>query len=148
MALTETPNNKRIARRYAELINQHDAALYNEVCSPRFRDHNPAPGFQDDLEGMKSFMSQVFAGFPDVRVEVDRLLVSDEFVTILWTAHATHEGPFMGVAATGKRTTMNGIEVIRIRKGLVSDSWHSEDLLGLMQQIGAVPEQTAVPVAA
>ena len=45
----------------------------------------------------------------------------------------------MGVAAPGRRITVEGISIDRIVDGKVVETWTSWDLLGLMQQLGVVP---------
>ena len=51
----------------------------------------------------------------------------------------THEGKFTGVAPTGKQVTMAGVDIFRIAGGKIVELWNQEDVLGMMQQIGAVP---------
>ncbi len=46
----------------------------------------------------------------------------------------------MGVAPTGKQMTMVGIDIFRIADGKIVELWNQEDVLGMMQQIGAIPE--------
>jgi predicted ester cyclase len=54
-----------------------------------------------------------------------------------WTG--THRGEFMGVPASGASVDVDFIDIWRIENGLLSESWVRMDLLGLMQQVGAVP---------
>jgi predicted ester cyclase len=46
----------------------------------------------------------------------------------------------MGIAPTGNRVEFTGISVYRIEEGKIAQSWTVENQLGLMQQIGAIPE--------
>ena len=45
----------------------------------------------------------------------------------------------MGIAPTGKQVTMAGIDIFRIADGRIVELWGQEDVLGMMQQIGAIP---------
>ena len=45
----------------------------------------------------------------------------------------------MGMAATGKQSTVTGITIDRIVDGRFVESWTNWDTLGLMQQLGVVP---------
>ncbi len=54
-------------------------------------------------------------------------------------ARGTHEGEFMGVAPTGKRVEFQGIATVRIREGKIAENRGMPDMLGLLQQLGAVP---------
>ena len=49
---------------------------------------------------------------------------------------------FMGIAPTGRRATIAVIDIVRVRDGKVAEHWNVVDLLGVMQQLGAIPAQT------
>ena len=46
----------------------------------------------------------------------------------------------MGIPPTGNRVEFTGISVYRVEAGKIAEPWNVEDELGLMRQIGAVPE--------
>jgi predicted ester cyclase len=52
----------------------------------------------------------------------------------------------MGVAPTGTWVEVEGITIDRIADGKIADTWTCFDALGMMQQLGAIPE--AQPAAA
>ena len=56
------------------------------------------------------------------------------------TYRGTHKGERFGIAPSGKQVTYTGIAVFRIVGGKVADVWIVGDTLGLLQQLGAVPE--------
>jgi predicted ester cyclase len=60
-------------------------------------------------------------------------------VAVRHVHHATQTGEFAGVPATGKRVTVPGTEILRLRDGQIVEFWHQGDFLALMQQLGAAP---------
>ena len=52
----------------------------------------------------------------------------------------THQGEFNGVPATGKTVTISGIDIWRVRDGKIVENQQVVDNLGLLQQLGAVPQ--------
>ena len=52
---------------------------------------------------------------------------------------ATHKGEFQGIAPTGKQVKLNTLDIWRVENGKAVENWVQMDLLGLMQQIGAIP---------
>jgi len=60
-------------------------------------------------------------------------------VVTRWTAIGTHQGPFMGIAPTGKRFTITGISFLRIFDGKIVEEWQQWDSLGLLQQLDVIP---------
>jgi predicted ester cyclase len=58
---------------------------------------------------------------------------------IRWIMRGTHNGPFMGIPATGKPVTVAGIDVFRIANGQIVELWQHLDHLGMLQQLGVIP---------
>jgi predicted ester cyclase len=46
----------------------------------------------------------------------------------------------MGIPPTGNRVNFTGISIYRIEGGKIAESWSVSDLLGMMQQLGAIGE--------
>jgi predicted ester cyclase len=57
-----------------------------------------------------------------------------------WTGRGTHDGELMGIAPTMKEATVSGITMSRLQNGKVVEEWTNWDTLGMLQQLGAVPE--------
>ena len=62
--------------------------------------------------------------------------------TIWITAQGTQRGELMGIDPTGREVTVHGITISRISAGKVVESWSNWDALGMLVQLGAVPEPT------
>jgi predicted ester cyclase len=58
-----------------------------------------------------------------------------------WTITGTHKGEFQGVPPSGRQITMNGIDMSRVVEGKLAEHWAQFDVIGVMQQIGAMPTQ-------
>ena len=62
------------------------------------------------------------------------------------TGRGTHEGEFQGLAPTDLPVVLTGINVYRIDCGQIVEGWSEPDSLGLLRQLGVVPE--AAPAGA
>lgn len=51
----------------------------------------------------------------------------------------THAGEFMGMPPTGQQVALEVISIERIEGGHVAAQWGQADMMGLMQQLGAMP---------
>ena len=51
----------------------------------------------------------------------------------------THDGTFFGVPATGKKIEVRAMNFYRLADGKFVEEYGQPDLLGLLQQIGAMP---------
>jgi len=56
-----------------------------------------------------------------------------------WTGHGTHQGELMGIPPTSNRVSVAGITISRFKDGKVSEEWEVYDMMGMMQQLGAIP---------
>jgi predicted ester cyclase len=52
----------------------------------------------------------------------------------------THRGEFRGIPPTDRQVAFSSIEINRVVGGKVEEHWFEIDLLGLMGQLGALPE--------
>ncbi len=89
---------------------------------------------------MQQFVGSLRAAFPDLEITVDDQMSDGDKVVTRWTARGTHTGPFQGIPPTGRRGTMTGIDIDRVVGGKTIECWSSGDYLGLMQQLGVVPD--------
>jgi predicted ester cyclase len=77
--------------------------------------------------------------YPDIHLRVEDLIAEDDKVVGRTTVTATHQGEFMGVAATGKPVTYNEIFIFRFADGRIAETWGVVDVLSQMKQLGAIP---------
>ena len=91
-------------------------------------------------EAAKQEAADFRRGFPDVVSTIADLIAEGNKVAARWRSRATHQGDYMGIAPTGKEVKFTGISFYRIEAGRIAESWNEEDELGLMRQIGAIPE--------
>ena len=132
--------NKSIARRINnEVWSKGNLAVIDEIYAAKYVNHDPMPEIAPNREGLKQSVSMMKAAFPDLQTQTEDLVAEGDKVVNRWTASSTHKGEFMGIAPTGKRVTITGIQICRIVDGKVVEDWTEYDMLGMMQQLGVVP---------
>src|SRR5438477_10439872 len=127
--------NKAIAMRvFGEIFNQGRFEVADEIYSPDFQNH----GYHRTVD-LKTDQDAVHAekqAFPDLRLQVERLVAEGDLVTALWTFHGTHTaGGYGGLPATGTSIEMRGITIWRIVDGKIREEWSSFDELGAYSQV-------------
>ncbi len=65
-------------------------------------------------------------------------MADEEKAAVRYVLHGTQQGDFMGVKPTGKRISAEGISVFMINDGKVTETRTVVDMLGIMQQLGAL----------
>jgi len=123
-----------------ERISAGDIAGFGELVADDFVEHEGGPGLPPTKEGTLEFFRILLAAFPDMRMDVEDLIASEDKTVARVKVTATHQGEFMGVPPTGARVEMQLIDIMRFDDaGLVCEHWGVTDMLSLMQQLGMVP---------
>jgi steroid delta-isomerase-like uncharacterized protein len=134
--------NKALARRWVEILTQGNFDLAEEIYASDFVAHDPTmPEDVRGVEGRKEFYSMYRSAFPDADITVEDQVAEGDKVVTRWTGRGTHQGELLGVPPSGNRVEVTGITISRIEGGKVVEEWDNYDALGMMQQIGAIPEQ-------
>jgi predicted ester cyclase len=76
----------------------------------------------------------------DFRVTIDQQFSAGDDVATRFTVRGTHDGDLMGTPPTGKEVELTGITVSRCEDGRIVEEWEITDAVGLLGQIGALPE--------
>ena len=133
--------NKAVMRRFYEEISKGNLAVVDELVAADLIEHSPfVPGQAPGRQGALALFTMIRAAFPDLRFTVEDMVAEGDKVVARGTMSGTHKGEFMGIAPSGKQMTVDIIEILRITGGKMVEHWNVVDSLGMMQQLGAVPE--------
>jgi steroid delta-isomerase-like uncharacterized protein len=91
-------------------------------------------------EGVKANIAKYKTGFPDGLVTVDHQIAEGDMVATRWTGRGTQTGEIAGLDPTGKQVTVAGLTISRLEDGKIAEEWTVWDTLGMLIQLGAVPE--------
>jgi steroid delta-isomerase-like uncharacterized protein len=135
--------NKALTRRVIEEANSKgNLDVVDEFIAPDYVLHTPtAPtGEVHGTEDYKQLISRQRSAAPDLNFTVEDQIAEGEKVVTRYSASGTHQEEFMDAAPTGNQVTTTGIVISRIADGKIVEEWLEWDVLGLMQQLGAIPE--------
>jgi len=133
--------NKAVVRRlYEEVWSRRRVDVIKEIISPSHALHDAnVTGSSVGPEAYKRQFLSFIAGFPDLRFSIEDVVAEESKVVVSWNISGTHKGEFLGVAATNKKISVDGITINHIANGKIMDSYISWDALSLLQQLGAIP---------
>jgi predicted ester cyclase len=120
--------NKAFVQTYFAALSGKDkpAALQDEYIA-------------DSDQELKGHIIAFEEAFPHYELIPEDMLAEGDKVAVRATLKGTHSGEFFGVAPTGKDVSMPLMLIYRIGDGKIVEHWMNADLLGLMQQLGAIP---------
>ena len=135
--------NKALVRRYIEeVLNKGNAPLNDELIAPDFIGHDPTGADIHGPDGVKQHNAMYRNAFPDLQYTVEEAIAENDTVVWRWTAHGTHLGEIMGIAPTRKQATTTGTVTCHIANGKLQEAWSNWDALGLLHQLGGVPQRS------
>lgn len=129
-----------------QIQNQRLFSLIEEIYAPIWIDHPvfhrplgmdgapvPPGGVRTPREELRASAAFMTARFPEIETRIDEMFEgADETVTVIWTTRAKHR--------SGREVSYRGVEVFRVEAGRIAEIWTSWDRLGLLQQLGLVPD--------
>ena len=86
-----------------------------------------------------------FAGFPDARLRARRVFDFGDVIAIQEVFSGTHDGTYMGKAATHKRASMEILRVLSWSGGQIRRVREYQNLTALLAQIGVLPAAAPPP---
>jgi len=135
-------HNKAIVRRlFTELWNNGNLSVADEVFAPNYAHYDPStPDFGPGPDSEKKRAALYRTAFPDLHLTIEDVIAEGETVMTRWSCRGTHKGDLNGIAPTGKHITITGLTVARVSNGKIVEGYVNWDALGLMQQLGVVPQ--------
>lgn len=105
--MTRQEKNKEVLSHFYSLFNgenfrRKEFGELDDILAPDFEDRSPIPGQGKGIEGLKWSFDFFYTAFPDFGITVDDMVAEGDTVAVKFTISGTHQGDFMGYAATGK----------------------------------------------
>ena len=128
-----------VERFFYEAINDRKLEILQEIITPDFRgsilEYEQTWSTREELTAA---LARVFVAFPDYHQVIHDWIVDGDKVVARWTTTGTHQGPYNGVAPTGKVIHEHGIDIFQVVAGQIVAHWVELDLLGIYKQMDAV----------
>jgi predicted ester cyclase len=137
--------NSEVAVRALHALAGADMDALERLYSPDFVLHTQPSGRPQGYAGLRDRALLLSSALYDVSVAVKVVADSGDLVVSRWRGRAVHRGDLLGFAPTGRRVTVSGITIFRLRNGVVVDEWTEFDALRLIKQLRPAAPLRAVP---
>ena len=128
------------ARRYAAFWNTGDPAWAELALAPTFTDRTLPPGRAQGPAGPLQASRGFRTAVPDLRAEVTEMVAAGDRVSIRLHFSGHFTGQFGKVQGRGQVIDFQAFDLYRVADGRITDNWHLEDNLTLLQQMGIVQQ--------
>ncbi|MCP5119414.1 MAG: ester cyclase, partial [bacterium] len=132
--------NKAIVRRFYEQLDGGNLAIIDSLVATNFIGHYPGGQDIHGPEGLKELGATFYSAFPDLQHAIEDIAADGDRIVARYTIRGTHKAELLGVAPTNKQVMFTAIAIYRLADGKLVEDWVEYDALGLMQQLGAIPE--------
>jgi predicted ester cyclase len=130
----------KAARAFHEFWSTGDDALLKQAIAPDFTDRTLPSDRPQGPQGPAFASHQFRAAVPDLGVEVKKMIVAGDYVTVhmVFTGHFT--GTFGQTQGKGQSINFIATDLLKVTDGRITDNWHIEDNLTLMKQLGLITQ--------
>ena len=137
-AAAMSEESRAVARRFfTELWNKGDLRVADELIDIDAVNHDPAgPQLGMGPEATKRLIKLYRNAFPDLELQIEHIIVDNRMVAIRWVSSGTHRGEFLGAPPTDKRVLLEGISILQVDRGKISEVFTNWDTLSLMRHLG------------
>ena len=124
-----------------DAFNTKDPRLVDRTLSEDWVDIPAAPGQPPGSEGMKHLIAQLTTTFPDLKVTNEDILQDGNKVIVRSQLTGTQRADFVGLATKNRVVNIMAIDIHEFRDGKIVRTWHTEDWLTGLHQLGAFEKQ-------
>ena len=129
--------NKALIRRlFDEVLNGGRLDMLDQLVGAGYVEHNPAPEQVAGAAGIRSKIHALQAAFPDLRFVLEELIGEGAIVAARYHWQGTHKGSFLGIAPTGRKLLVRGMDFYRFEGGRLVEHWDNVDEFGMLTQLG------------
>jgi predicted ester cyclase len=138
---TSIPESQRdatvkAARAFYEFWNTGDEADLKRAIAPTFTDHTLPSGRPQGPEGLAFASRQFRAVVPDLAVRVEKMIVAGDYVAVHMKFSGHFTGKFGRTQGRVQPIEFIATDLVKVENGRITDNWHIEDNLTLLQQMG------------
>jgi predicted ester cyclase len=134
--LSVIDNNKSVVSRYVnEFKNEQKFTVFPKLFSGKFTHHFNFPGRSNKMESFVSVGQTFLSAFPDVKVDLQRILAEGDLVVEQNKVSATHKGTFNGIKPTNKKVYWTEIHIYRLKNGKITENFPAVNFERILMQI-------------
>jgi len=127
-------DNDALLRRAWAAYSRGDADAFAKCVTEDWLGHAPS-GETTSLDGERKTMAVHRIAFPDKHTEIHQIVANGDHAACYCTTTATHTGPYLDLAPTGYRVSVDEMMFNRIRDGRIAETWSMTSGGGFYRQL-------------
>jgi predicted SnoaL-like aldol condensation-catalyzing enzyme len=127
-------DNKATARRWIELISEHEIEKICEMTAPTWTMHGGPPNLSRGADGVRQLFQTI--GPIEQQWAIEDVIAEGDKVVVRVTNTCVQES-FFGIPGDGRQQTFTAMFIHQIADGKILETWRNADDLGRIFQLGA-----------
>lgn len=122
-----------------EIWNKRNLEAIDDIYAENFVGHDPQNPIEG-RDGMREWIEEVIHISPDFHINLHETVAEGDVAVTRWTASGTHSSEWKGIPPTNRPYVVTGMTMSKFSDGLIVESWVNTDNLGMLQQLGIIPQ--------
>jgi steroid delta-isomerase-like uncharacterized protein len=127
---------KQIAAQWYEAFARDDPGLLEKILAPSWVDIPSPPNTPHGPEAAKATLAMLVRVFPDFNIKIEDVIQDGNKVVIRSTITGTQRQDFAGLPATGRSMRIQAVDIHEIENGKIVRTWHTEDWMTGLRELG------------
>ena len=120
-----------------DAFDKHDASILDKALSKEWQEFPVGPsGKSAGFEDVKTMLVKLTTSFPDFRIKIDDTIQEGNKVVVRSTITGTQAQEFHGFPSKGRKINIQAIDIHEFKDGKIIRTWHSEDWMTGLAQLG------------
>ena len=125
------------AKLFYQAFSANQPDLLDQVLAPEWEDIPLNPGQKPGRDAFKPMVGGFHQIFPDLKITNEDIIESGNKVVVRSTVEGTQASDFAGFPSKGRPMKIMAIDIHEFKDGKVIRTWHIEDWLSGLFQMGA-----------
>ena len=135
--MSSSEQNKAAVRDCFEEASKGNFGALHTIVTPDYVVH---PEEVRGPDGLAQMVEAYRSAFANLSVTVEHQITEGDYVATRTTIRGRHDGELMGTPPSGRDVEFAGLTISRCQDGKIAEEWELIDTVGLLRQIGALPE--------
>lgn len=129
--------NVEIIKKFYQIFDNGRIQGLNQLVDSSLIDYDAQVRNKSFAE-LQGLITNLHQGFSGIAHELEQILIiGNDKIVVRWKMTAKHTGSFFGIPASGKMVEFNGHDIFTVKNGKITEQWHVEELLSLINQISS-----------
>ena len=128
-------SKKALELQHTEIWSHGNVDLIASVYTEEYVGHFPAGETVEGHEGIRKCVEAHRISFPDWNEKILEIIVEGDRAATRYLSRGTHDGEFIGIAATGNEIVILEASIYRLVDGRIAEQWAFPDMASLQQQL-------------